>query len=117
MAVVNAGLGPNGDDRLSRAIVTTMEQVFPQVIVIETARLSNQIIIGVNREVGDGYANLLEAYTRLEHPALRRTIERVYIPTRSSAAASAPFTDDRAPVERLVDTLIFDTLTRQAIGN
>ncbi len=117
VAVVNAGLGPNGDDRLSRAIVTTMEQVFPQVIVIETARLSNQIIIGVNREVGDGYANLLEAYTRLEHPALRRTLERVYVPTRSSAATSAPFTDDRAPVERLVDMLIFDTLTRQATGN
>jgi len=43
--------------------------------VIETARLSNQIIIGVNRNVGDGYANLLDAYERLEHPALRRTLE------------------------------------------
>ncbi|MCS7288674.1 MAG: fused MFS/spermidine synthase [Roseiflexus sp.] len=112
VAVVNAGLGPNGDDRLSQAIVATMEQVFPQVIVIETARLSNQIIIGVTREIGDGYANLLEAYERLEHPALRRTLERVYVPTRRSTAVHAPFTDDRAPVERLVDSLIFETLTR-----
>jgi hypothetical protein len=112
VAVVNAGLGPNGDDRLSQAIVATMEQVFPQVFVIETARLSNQIIIGVNRNVGDGYANLLDAYERLEHPALRRTLERVYIPTRQSTATFAPFTDDRAPVERLVDLLIFDTLVR-----
>lgn len=112
VAVVNAGLGPDGDDRLSRAIVATMEQVFPQVIVIETARLSNQIIIGVNREVGDGYANLLDAYARIDHPALRRTFERVYVPTRRSNASFAPFTDDHAPVERLVDTLIFDTLIR-----
>lgn len=110
VAVVNAGLGPDGDDRLGQAIVATMQQVFPQVIVIETERLSNQIIIATNHHVGDGYANLRDAYQRLEHPALRRTLERVYVPERAPATAQAPFTDDRAPVERLVDSLIFDTL-------
>lgn len=110
VAVVNAGMGPNGDDRLGQAIVATMSQVFPQVYVLETERLSNQIIIGVNRDVGDGFANLLAAYERLEEPALRRTLERVYIPITTPTAAVAPFTDDHAPVERLVDSLIFDTI-------
>ena len=56
--------------------------------------------------------SLLDAYERIEHPALRRTLEQVYIPARQSTATFAPFTDDRAPVERLVDLLIFDTLVR-----
>lgn len=61
-AVVNAGKGPDGDDRLGVALAGTMLQVFPQVYVIDTAGFGNQIIVGVNRDVGDGALNFQRNY-------------------------------------------------------
>jgi predicted O-methyltransferase YrrM len=108
VAVVNAGIGPNGDDRLGQAIAATMRAVFPQVYVIETRRQGNQIIVGTNSTVGDGWANMAANYERLRIPALRQVMEWVNISERPIDASYAPMTDDRAPVEALIDSLIFE---------
>jgi hypothetical protein len=110
--VVNAGLGPDGDDRLGQAIAATMRAVFPEVYVIETKRQSNQMIVGLNRPVGDGWANMIANYQRMNNPALRQVIETVNVSERRVDSRYTPLTDDHAPIEALIDSLIFDTVTR-----
>lgn len=115
VAVVNAGKAPNGDDRLGQAMAATMSAVFPQVFIIDTASFGNQIIVGVNRPVGDGVANFEANYRNQSIPALKLVMDwalrRGQAPVREFLRADArfaPFTDDQAPVEQLIDSLIFD---------
>lgn len=115
VAVVNAGQGPGGDDRLGNALANTMLQVFPQVFVIDTANDGNQILVGVNQPVGNGPANFIANYTRMQIPALQAvmgwSLTEGARPVReftADQARFAPFTDDKAPVEQLIDRLIFD---------
>jgi len=119
VAVVNAGKAPDGDDRLGQAMASTMRAVFPQVFIIDTAGFGNQIIVGVNQPVGDGVSNFLKNYQRMQIPVLRQVMEwsltRASYPVREFAPSDArytPFTDDRAPVEQLIDSLIFDEALR-----
>ncbi len=114
VAVVNAGLSPSGDDSLANAIASTMLEVFPQVFVIDTLRSTNAILIGVNRPVGDGTANFIANSARIESQPLQLamywSIEGGSQPIREftpDQARFAPFTDDHAPVEQLIDGLIF----------
>jgi hypothetical protein len=128
VAVVNAGRPASGDDRLVNALASTMLAVFPQVYMIDT-RLSNTILVGVGQPVGDGAANF-----RANHEAIGALIEREthyqalwlvmhwaltegrFGPVREFTAAQAryrPFTDDLAPVERLIDGLILSEATRR----
>jgi predicted membrane-bound spermidine synthase len=119
VAVVNAGKGPDGDDRLGVALAGTMLQVFPQVFVIDTKGFGNQILVGVNREIGDGTLNFQHNYERMQVPALHTVMDwalyqgsspiRRFLP---SDARYDPFTDDRAPVEQLIDSLIFDQIAK-----
>ncbi|HWQ15595.1 MAG TPA: fused MFS/spermidine synthase [Roseiflexaceae bacterium] len=111
VAVVNAGVGPDGDTRLGESIAATMSQVFPQVYIIDTPRQGNQIIVGVSREQGDGLAHFVGNYGRISEPALRAVMETV-VARRFDPAETryTPFTDDRAPVEALIDSLIFKTV-------
>jgi hypothetical protein len=118
VAVVNAGRPPSGDDRLVNALASTMLAVFPQVFVIDT-RFSNAILIGVNEPVGDGAANFIANTGALDVQALQLVAywalnEGRFGPVREFTADQArfsPFTDDRAPVERLIDGLIFSAAT------
>jgi hypothetical protein len=117
VAVVNAGKGPDGDDRLGVALAGTMRQVFPQVFVIDTAGFGNQIVVGVNKPVGDGALNFQQNFERMQAPVLRTVMDwslrlgpapvREFLP---SEARYEPFTDDKAPVEQLIDSLIFDQI-------
>jgi predicted membrane-bound spermidine synthase len=119
VAVVNAGKAPNGDDRLGQAMASTMRAVFPQVFIIDTAGFGNQILVGVNRPVGDGALNFQKNFERIQTPVLRTVMDWSLsagaAPVREFDPASArftPFTDDRAPVEQLIDSLIFDEALR-----
>ncbi len=115
VAVVNAGKAPNGDDRLGQALASTMRAVFPQVFIIDTAGFGNQILVGVNTPVGDGVANFQANFDRIQTPVLRTVMDwsltAGFEPMREFDPATAtytPFTDDKAPVEQLIDSLIFD---------
>jgi predicted membrane-bound spermidine synthase len=117
VAVVNAGKGPDGDDRLGVALAGTMRQIFPQVFVIDTAGFGNQILVGVNREVGDGALNFQRNFEHVQDPTLKTVMEwslnRGSAPVHEflpSEARYEPFTDDKAPVEQLIDSLIFDQI-------
>lgn len=119
VAVVNAGKAPNGNDKLGQALATTMRAVFPQVFVIETRTFSNQILVGVNSPVGDGPANFHANYQQIQDPTLRTVMDwalnqggrpiREFHPETASYQMP-PFTDDQAPVEQLIDSLIFEQI-------
>lgn len=119
VAVVNAGKAPSGDDRLGQALASTMLAVFPQVFVIDTAGFGNQILVGVNQPVGDGVANFVDNALRIDDPVLRTVMDwsiraggQPIREFRPQNATFAPFTDDHAPVEQLVDSLIFSEALR-----
>lgn len=113
VAVVNAGLPPSGDDRLVNALGSTMLAVFPQVFVIDTPSGASSILVGVNRPVGDGVANFAENATRTQVPALQVVMDwarnKGSGPVREFRLEQArfqPFTDDHAPVELLIDSMM-----------
>lgn len=128
VAVVNAGRPASGDDRLANALASTMLEVFPEVYVIDT-RFSNAVLIGVNQPAGDGVANFIAnasaIATAAEAEPRYRALQLVqywalnegrYGPIRPFTAAdarTAPFTDDRAPVELLIDGLILSEAGRR----
>ncbi len=113
VAVVNAGLPPSGDDRLVNALASTMLAVFPQVFMIDTPTGASTILVGVNRPVGDGVAHFADNATQVEIPALQVVMHwalnegsmpvREFLPAQ---ARFAPFTDDHAPVEMLIDSMM-----------
>jgi predicted O-methyltransferase YrrM len=120
--VLNAARPPGGDDRLVNALASTMRAVFPQVFIIDTRAsraASNAIIIGVNRPVGNGVGHFAANARRITHPALRQVMHwalqegagplREFTPDQ---ADYAPFTDDHAPVESLIDALVLDEARR-----
>ena len=116
VAVVNAGK-PGSDYRLVHVLATTMRSVFPQVFILDVPTFGNSIIIGVKQPVGDGVANFRANLQRMDDPTLAFLMEQALagddvggkLPLREWTAADAtgrPFTDDWAPVERVINQLI-----------
>jgi predicted membrane-bound spermidine synthase len=127
VVVVNAGRPPSGDRRLEHVLATTMRAVFPQVFLMDTRlpRSASALIVGVNRPVGDGVANFQANAQRMRNQTLRTVMHwaltdalhpvREFDPAEvAMTPAIEPFTDDHAPVERLIDSVIFDEATRFA---
>ncbi len=109
--VLNAGLGANGDIRLAQALATTMRHVFTSVFVLETASYGNWMLIGTIAHIGDGAANFAENYQAMENPALRQVMEKTNgFPFLQSDDGPMILYDDHAPVEQLVDEMIFGAI-------
>jgi spermidine synthase len=108
VAVVNAGRTAT-DFRLVDALASTMRDVFPYVVAIDVARYNNTMLIA--------------SRSPLSVDALQANAARLPAASPARAAASwslasghirqitpggAVFTDDRAPVEMVIDQMIFD---------
>lgn len=114
VAVVNAGR-TRTDYRLVDVIASTMKSVYENVYIIDVNRYTNSIVIGTNQPTEIG--NFRENIERLE-PGLIRTVGEVSLETGNirewtEAKPGQVFTDDHAPVERVVDLIIFDTALGQ----
>ena len=116
VAVVNAGK-PGTDYRLVHALATTMRSVFPQVYIMDVPTFGNSVIFGVKQPVGDGIANFAANLEQIDDPVLAGVMRQALegnptsgkLPLREWTAEDAtqrPFTDDWAPVERVIDQLI-----------
>lgn len=111
VAVINAARTPT-DFRLVDALANTMARVFPSVYVIDVPAVFNSLIVGTVRpsQITDYADNV----SRLEDPLLVTVAERAaghvraHRPWRSDGhrGEGLVFTDDRAPVEQLVDQII-----------
>jgi len=108
VAVVNAGR-TRTDFRLVEALGATMRDVFPYVVAIDVDRYTNTILVGSQSPLSaDALIQNVErqAETSPVHQVAAWSLASGNI--RTIAPGGSVFTDDRAPVERVIDQMIFD---------
>ncbi|HET8910878.1 MAG TPA: fused MFS/spermidine synthase [Ktedonobacteraceae bacterium] len=111
VAVINAGR-TGSDFRLVEALAQTMRSVFPNVYIINTQRFANSLIIATNDHTS--IDNFTKNIAPLTNPYLQ-DIGQISIATgdiRQETHAQVYFSDDKAPVEQLIDQIIFDYVTK-----
>ncbi|HEV2140113.1 MAG TPA: fused MFS/spermidine synthase [Candidatus Dormibacteraeota bacterium] len=110
VAVVNAGRTAT-DYRLVEALASTMAAVYPTVFLVDVPQFSNTLIYGSTEAVplSDVQHNL-----GLIHEPVARDVAQSVLDAgslRTSPYHGQVFTDDLAPVERLIDEIIFSYAT------
>jgi spermidine synthase len=112
VAVVNAGR-TSTDFRLVEALAATMRDVFPYVVAIDVDRYTNTILVGSQSPLSADA--LIQNVEGLPEASPLRVVAGWSLASgniRAMPAATMPagsvFTDDRAPVERVIDQMIFD---------
>ena len=106
--VLNAGRYGT-DYRLVHAIATTMKDVFPNVYIVDVARFSNSMVIATKQP--SDLANYAENIARLPADSPLRTIGDVSLSggnPREWTGGGLVFSDNRAPVELVIDRVIID---------
>ena len=116
VAVVNAGRTPPvpgraSDYRLVAAISSTMGAVFPSINLVDVPSFSNTLVYGSTEPVtaADVEHNLALA----QEPLVKQVGESALGEgnLRASPYHGQVYTDDLAPVERLIDQIIFGYVT------
>ena len=108
VAVVNAGR-TRTDFRLVEALAATMRDVFPHVVAIDVDRYTNTILVGSQSPLSADA--LMQNIERLPEASPVREVGGWSLGSgniRPIEPGDSVFTDDRAPVERVVDQMIFD---------
>jgi predicted membrane-bound spermidine synthase len=109
VAVINIGR-TSSDFRLVNAMAQNMKTIFPNVYMIDTQRFSNTLVIGTNAPTSLGN---FQANTSL---LTNLTLQNVAYASlysghmREEKQAHVYFTDDRAPVEQMIDMVIFNAI-------
>ena len=110
VAVVNAGRTAT-DYRLVDALASTMAAVYPSVFLVDVPQFSNTLIYGTTEPVSliDVEHNL----SLIDEPVAQDVAQSVLAAgsLRVSPYHDQVFTDDLAPVERLIDEIIFSYAT------
>jgi spermidine synthase len=109
VAVINAGR-TCCDFRLVEALAQTMRAAFANVYIIDTQRFENSLVIGTNAPTS--LDNFFINTSNLTNPLLKSVAAAsiAYGHMREEKNANIYFTDDRAPVEQLIDQIIFDAV-------
>jgi len=112
VAVVNAGRTAS-DYRLVGAVASTMAAVYPSVYLIDVPKFSNTLVYGATEQItmDDVTHNLgLASEPIVRDVAASATADGRL---RSSEYHGQVFTDDLAPVEKLIDQIILGFITGQ----
>lgn len=111
VAVVNAGRTKT-DYRLVDALASTMRAVFPSVLLVDVPEFSNTIIYGTSQPttVADVRHNLVLSRRPLVQEVAASALTGQG-GLRASPYHSQVYSDDEAPVERLIDQIIFSYAT------
>lgn len=107
VAVMNVGRTAT-DYRLVDVIASTMKAVFPHVYVIDTDRYHNSMVIGTR---GPSSIAMFEENTARQPEGPVRTVAEQALETgniREVTTSTTVFTDDHAPVERVIDMMIIN---------
>ena len=112
VAIVNAGR-TSTDFRLVDVIASTMKAVFPNVYIIDVGSFTNSIVVGTKQptDIGNFAANI----QNIAPDSLIRQVGDQALATGNIREWTGPgrvFTDDRAPVELVVDQIILREATR-----
>jgi spermidine synthase len=108
VVVVNAGRSAT-DFRLVDALAATMRDVFPYVTAIDVARYNNTMLIGSNAPLSTD--TLTSSVANLPGDSPLREVAAWSIADgnmRAIEPGGVIFTDDRAPVEQVIDQMILD---------
>jgi spermidine synthase len=110
--VVNAGRTAT-DYRLVDALASTMAAVYPSVYLVDVPSFSNTMIYGTSQPttMEDVLHNLALAHEPLVDQVAATAVGPGGGNLRVSPYHSQVFTDDLAPVERLIDQIIFSYAT------
>ena len=103
VVIVNAG-HPEGQDELEKVLTATMRAVFPRV-VRDPIEDTNTLLVG--SEAPLSAATLMRAVPRLP-PGLRKTARDAALRVAPPLEGGRVYTDDKAPVEWLIDKSIVD---------
>jgi spermidine synthase len=105
-----------GDDRLVEALAATMQEVFPAVFIVEEPDegfvTGNSLVVGTAQP--STLADWEENIEGLRQPMLAEMARRAAPHVRQAAknSGSLVFTDDRAPAEQMVHSIVLGYLTR-----
>jgi len=110
--VVNAGRTAT-DYRLVDALASTMAAVYPSIFLVDVPSFSNTMIFGTSEPttIADIAHNLALAHEPLIDQVAATAVGPGSGDLRVSTYHSQVFTDDLAPVERLIDQIIFSYAT------
>ncbi len=112
---INVGRVPN-DRRLVEAMTATLLTVFPTVHTVDVPGSLNTILFATNAptefDAVQAHLNLLPADTDPLIPAVLTTVQSGFQPTISSDTI---FTDNRAPVETIVDSLVLNYIFQSGV--
>lgn len=105
---INVGSIP-GDRRLIDGLATTLSTVFPSVHLMDIPGTLNTMIYATVQptSAADFAANLSRFAVRADiHPLLLSTMQVTFASLLPGYERSEVFTDDRAPIERIVDDMV-----------
>ncbi|MCA9975925.1 MAG: hypothetical protein KC413_09260, partial [Anaerolineales bacterium] len=110
---INVGRAPE-DRRLIDAITATLLSVFPTVQAIDVPGSLNTILVATARpttpaDLQRQLANLPED----AHPLLREALATAVANLVPISASDVVFTDERAPVETIIDSLVLRYLLQE----
>lgn len=108
VVVINVGRTP-GDRRLIEAMVGTMGAVFPSIHVVDVPSAFNSIVYAtVQPSSGDNLVDNLAALQERDdaHPFLIDVLRRAVENMQPTPESDVVFTDDKAPVESLVNSIV-----------
>lgn len=110
---INVGRGP-GDRRLVEAVTATLYTVFPEVHVIDVPGSFNSILVATVKPTDA--QNLTEALNKMNSqtdPLLKIALETAVANQAPPVASDVVFTDQRAPVETIIDSIVLRYLLEQ----
>jgi spermidine synthase len=115
VVAVNVGRAPE-DRRLIEAMTATLLTVFPTVHTIDVPGALNTILVATARPTtaGNLVANLASLDAAVD-PLLRQALETAQANLVPTQASNIVFTDDRAPVETITDSLVIRYLLEGGI--
>ncbi len=105
---INVGSVP-GDRRLINALATTMATAFPSIYVMDIPGTLNTMIFATKQQTSaaDFAGNLVRFASRPDiSPLLLSTMATTFGNLQPGYETTQVFTDDRAPVERIVDDMV-----------
>jgi len=106
VVAINVGRAPE-DRTLIEAMTATMQTVYPTLYAIDVPGSLNTILVATNQPTSpENIAQNLAQLDPTVDPLLRAAIETANANLVPATASDIIFTDERAPVETIVDTLV-----------
>jgi predicted membrane-bound spermidine synthase len=112
--VINVGRTTD-DYRLVDVISSTIKAVFPHVYLIDVEKYANTMVVAT--KAPSSIASFEAAVAAQPDGSLLRTVGEASIATgriREVTASDTVFTDDHAPVERVIDLIIIDEARKES---